>query len=114
VALLVLVQPGALFGQQIALTVVGNHEGEHALEWHENQFVVTVRVAGVVAGMAVDLGNESQADGPPGTGGGDEGGIGDEYSVAAVLGWCTWKRSSPTPRRRMRQRSVTTSRNWPS
>ena len=60
-AVLELVESGTLVRQKAAASVVAHDEGEHSFVGHEHQVVVAIQVAGVAPGMAMDLGDDSQA-----------------------------------------------------
>jgi len=77
-----LVQAGAVPWIGRALTIAADDEAEHALAGKDDEFVVTVGVAGVSTGMAVYLCHHGQAE-PTG---GPAHPVGLDYSIWPGLG----------------------------
>jgi hypothetical protein len=55
------VDPNASRGIVHAEAVSRGHEAEHAIEWHEDEPVITIRVPGVISRVTVDLDQKARA-----------------------------------------------------
>jgi hypothetical protein len=81
------VEPCALPGKKTARAIARDDEGEHTREGHEDEVVVAVGVAGIGAGMAVNLRHDAEAHGPCSPGGLPGGGLIGCYEPGSATAW---------------------------